>query len=111
MAALDYDLIIEQGSDYRRAIPVLDETGAPLDITGWSVRGQIRLTYTSPTPLHDLGPHLTIAGTAVELEITGEASAPWVWQLAFYDVELVDPSGNPTRLMQGRVVVSPEVTR
>lgn len=111
MAALRYDLLIEQGSTYRRSVPVLDDTGAPLDVTGWSVRGQIRLTHDSPTTVYDLGPHLTVTGTAVELVIPAEASSAWVWRWGVYDVEIVDPGGSPTRLIQGSVGVSPEVTR
>jgi hypothetical protein len=109
--ALRHDLVIEQGSTYRLSVPVLDDTSEPLDITGWTVRGQIRLTHASPTVAYDLGPHLAIAGTAVEVTIPAEDSSLWTWCGGVYDVELVDPDGNPTRLIQGNVVVSPEVTR
>jgi hypothetical protein len=111
MTALDYDLAIEQGSAYRRSIPVLDEAGSLLDVTGWSARGQIRLTHTSATTLHDLSSNLTVTDSAVVLEIPADSSAPWVWREGVYDVELVDPAGTPTRLLQGRVLVSPEATR
>jgi hypothetical protein len=109
MPALRYDLVIEQGSTFRRSIPVLDDTSAPLDLTGWSVRGQIRRSYADPTVAYDLD--LTVASSNVELVIPAEDSSEWTWRHGVYDVELIDVDGNPTRLMQGSVTVSPEVTR
>lgn len=111
MAALEYDLEVEQGSTYRRTVPVLDEDGNPLDVTGWTVRGQVRLTPLSPVVLLDLGPHLTVSGTSVELAIPGTVSSLWAWREATYDVELVAPSAAVTRLLRGRVLVDPETTR
>lgn len=111
MPALEYNLAVEQGSTFRRSIPVLDDTGVPLNVTGWSARGQIRLTHRDRTVAYDLGPHLEVAGTNVELVIPAEDSSLWTWRWAVYDVEVVDLIGNPTRLIQGSVSVSPEVTR
>lgn len=111
MAALDYDLEIEQGATYRLTIPVLDEDHRPLDVTGWSVRGQIRAHHGSAHVLYDLAARLATAGPTVVLDIPGDDSVAWVWRTGVYDIELVDPGGGSVRLAQGRVVVSPEVTR
>ena len=109
MPALEYDLAVEQGSTFRRSVPVLDDTGNPLDVTGWSARGQIRLTFRDSAPVYELD--ITVAGTNVELVIPAADSSEWMWRHGVYDVELVDLIGHPTRLIQGSVTVSPEVTR
>jgi hypothetical protein len=109
MPALEYDLNIEQGSVFRRSIPVLNDAGAPIDLTGWSARGQIRLTYRDTGVAYELD--LTAAGSTVELVIPAADSSEWQWRHGVYDVELLDADGTPTRLMQGNVTVSPEVTR
>lgn len=108
MAALRYDLIVEQGCDYERSIPVLGlEEGATL--AGWTAAGQIRAGYGSGTVLHTLD--LTPTGTNVVLKIPAAASAAWTWRLARYDVELTAPDDTVTRLVEGAVVVSAEITQ
>jgi len=64
---------------------------------------------TTPAPVYELD--ITVAGTNVELVIPAADSSEWMWRHGVYDVELVDLIGHPTRLIQGSVTVSPEVTR
>lgn len=111
MAALDYDITIEQGARYRLAVPVFDPEGAALDVTGWSLRGQIRLSHNSPDPVYSLTGVLSTSGSTVLLDIPGDDSVTWMWREGVYDVELIDPDAHTTRLLQGRVLVSPETTR
>lgn len=111
MSALDFDLRIEQGARYRLVVPVLDADGQPLDVSTWTVRGQVRPDQGSPEVVYDLTPALSVSGSTVLLDIPGAASSLWAWTEGVYDVELVDPDSHVTRLLQGRVVVSPETTR
>lgn len=110
MTARSFTLRIEQGSDYQVTVPVLGDGDQPLDVTGWTVRGQIRCTLDSAVE-HDLASGLEVTGSNVTLSIPAEISSAWAWRQGVYDVELVDPDGNPTRLLTGHVLVSPEVTR
>jgi hypothetical protein len=59
--------------------------------------------------LHTLA--LTLSGTAVTLRIPAATSAAWTFSLGRYDVELTAPDGTVTRLVEGSVVVRPEITR
>jgi hypothetical protein len=52
--ALRYDLLVEQGADYERLFPVFDGNGAPANVDGWTVTGQIRGSYGDTTVLHTL---------------------------------------------------------
>lgn len=110
MPPLPYTLTVYQGEDYERAVPMTDTgTNTPLDITGWTVAGQIRAGYSSTTVLHTLT--LTPSGTDLIVEIPGSVSAAWPWRLARYDVKLTAPNGKATRSLQGSVVVYAEITR
>lgn len=111
MAALTYDLAIEQGATFRLVVPVLDDHGAGVDLTGWAARGQIRETHSSVAVLYRLGEHISLSGSNLILEIPGDDTAVWAWSEGVYDIELVNPAGDTARLIQGRVKVSPEVTR
>ena len=109
MPAARFDLIIEQGADYEATIPVLDEAGQPQTLTGWTAAGQIRAGYASTTALATLD--LTAGATDIILRVPAATSAAWGFRLARYDVEVVAPGGATTRLVEGAVVVRPEITR
>ena len=55
--------------------------------------------------------HSTMADLAAPRRGPGSASSAWTWLIARYDVELTNPGGIPTRLLQGAVIVDPETTR
>ena len=106
MKARKYPLEVEQGSDYKRAVPVIE----PADPTGWTVAGQIRASRTLDAELlHTLD--VSIDGNDVNIYISGNESSAWNWIQAVYDVELYSPEGAKGRFLQGDVIVDPEVTR
>lgn len=114
MAALKYDMRINQGETWSIAFPVLDANGIPLTVNGWTARAQVRQYTTSPGTLFEWSTAIgnaTVAGTTVTLRLTPADTATWFWGSALYDIELSDPSGNITRLVEGKVLVDPEVTR
>jgi hypothetical protein len=106
--ALRYDLLVAQGEDYERTVPV----NGTDSLAGWSVTGQVR-DGTSPNAvlLHDLD--VTFSGLNVVLRIPGSDSSDWDWRLARYDVELRSPTPGlvPTRFLHGAVIVDAETTR
>lgn len=108
------NLTIYQGSTYTHVIPItIDDVVVPL--TGYTARMQIRSSKVSTTVLYDsttLGDLSVDAGTAtVTLELPASVSSTWSWTTGVYDIELVDASSKPYRIMQGRVDVDAEVTR
>lgn len=107
--ALRFDLLVEQGADYEATIPVLDEAGQPQTLTGWTAAGQIRAGYTAAEILHTLD--VTVQATSIVLRIPAAVSALWGWRLGRYDLEVTAPGGAVTRLVEGSVVVHPEITR
>lgn len=86
----------------------------PVNLTGYTARMEIRDKYAGVL-LYRLD---TIAGTmlidgpngAISFEIPVSVTALWTWRNAVYDVELVDAAGRVTRLLQGTISLSPEVT-
>ncbi|MFI6536666.1 hypothetical protein ACIBHY_29740 [Nonomuraea sp. NPDC050547] len=119
MAAATYDLLIEQGTPYDRVLTLRSraEGRPPLDLTGCSVRAQVRAHHGADAALlYDLatGGGLTITDPAagkVALHVPAAISASWGWRVGVYDLELVAAGGQPLRLLQGTVRVTGEVTR
>ena len=106
------NIIIDQGADFSTAITVTDDAGVVVDLTGYTGSGQIRKHYTSSTkvdftlvfgsPKSDGVVTLTLGRTiTANLE-----SGRYV-----YDVELTTSANTRSRLIEGMVTVTPEVTR
>lgn len=95
-----------------------DESSAytPVDLTGCTARMQVRAKIDATTPLLTLTTEnggISLGGTAgtIELLIDADDTAALTWTSGVYDLEIVYPGGQVTRLAYGSVTVSPEVTR
>jgi len=111
---LQYHLRINQGETFQVAIPVLDANGADVSLSGMTARGQIRTHAADPTVLYEWSAganNLAFSGNDVVITVPAATSSLWTWRTAAYDVELTDGSGNVTRLVEGHVIVHPEITR
>ena len=111
---LRYHLRINQGETFQVAIPVLDENGTQVDLSGMTARGQIRARTADATVLHEwtlVNSGLAFDTNNVVLKVPAATSSAWAWRVAEYDLELTDGDGNVTRLVEGHVIISPEVTR
>lgn len=107
LSAGDWDLYIEQGSTFVQTYTVTDD-GFTWD--GWTARAQIRTTATPDASLLlDLTPYLSITGPAVRLAIPASATDTLL-QNGRWDLEMVN-GATVVRLLNGRAVVSLEVTR
>lgn len=107
---------MEQGARFVRTLTYKNEDGQPIDLTGYSVRMDIRGGKSkSATLIHDLATAGDIsitdaAGGEVTVDIPDETTAGFSFGTAFHDVELEDSAGNVTRLVQGKIWLDKEVT-
>lgn len=116
MSAAAVDLNIDQGSTFVLPITYKDPDGNTVDISGYSARMQLRKTVAQadPADLSLVSPtNITVGTTNGQLVVTisatqtgGLTSKKYV-----YDLEIESPSGVVTRLLQGTVYVSFQVTR
>jgi hypothetical protein len=109
---------IKQGETFSNIIRVKETATTMRDITGYTFRGQARRTIADPVILFSFT--FTIQD---QLTNTGEV----LWSLAdsvttaidlagkdltaFYDIEMVDTALNVTRIIEGKIKITPEVTR
>lgn len=107
---------IYQGATFRKRLTWRAPDGTPIDLSGCTARMQVRAEVESPTVLLSLTTEnggLTLGGAAgtVDLYVSDEDAGAITWDAGVWDLEVVHPSGEVTRLAQGSVAVSPEVTR
>ncbi len=112
-----YDMTIYQGATFD--VTLTWKTGDPataVNLTTYTARMQLRSTVESSTvalELTDANGRLILGGAAgtIRLLLTATDTAALAQGGYAYDLELVTASGTVTRLVEGRVTVSPEVTR
>ena len=114
MAAATYDFEIEQGTTLNKQMVWKDSTGAPVDLSGYTARMQLRPSISSDTVLLDLTTEnggITLGGAlgTITLHFT-DAQTSALTKGGVYDIEVVT-GGNVTRLIQGAISLSKEVTR
>ena len=117
MAAAQADIVIEQGTTLNQSFQWTDSTGTAINLTGYTGRMQIRQTISTVATIADLttangGIVITAATGTVTAKISATATAAMTFTTAVYDLELIAPDGvTVTRLVQGNVTLSKEVTR
>jgi hypothetical protein len=109
-----YDLKIRQGATFRRRITWRDGNDDPVDLTDWTAVLKARRAAADSTPFLDLdetdGITLgDVAGT-IEIELDAETTSALTWRRAVYDLKLTDPDGKATLLLEGVVIVIPQVS-
>jgi hypothetical protein len=116
----DQTLNIDQGAYWSQEILWEDSNGDPVNLTGYTARMQIRKRVTDASAVIELtttNGRITLGGAAGTILLTIAAAdtaalpATPTDKRWFYDLELVPAGGQVVRLLQGRVLVSPEVTR
>lgn len=120
-----YDLRIRQGQDEAVVVRWLEDD-LPVDLSGATGLFQIRTTTAAGSAIFEATPTLDDT-TNVSLDIPGADSASWLipaarplvvgsdgvlWvDLGVYDLKLTLAGDTVVRLVQGRVWISPEVSR
>lgn len=126
MSAGKYSFTIEQGSTFSLQLEYKDNSGSPIDLTNYGGRMQIRPTLPSSTVYLSLSSSLQSDGTginfsgslgilpptsgAIGLYISATSSSLLDFDEAVYDLEIYSGS-TVTRLLEGKVRLSKEVTR
>ena len=126
MAAGRYSFVIEQGSTLNLELQYKDSNGKPINLTGYSGRMQVRPSVGSETVYLTLSSSLNADGTglnfsgssgtnpptsgSIAIYISAPSSSTLTFDTAVYDLELT--SGPVvTRLLEGQIKLSKEVTR
>jgi len=105
------NLFVDAGADYSTIITVAATNGQPLNLTGYSVASQMRKSYSSSTVYNFTTSLYDAAQGKVRLQLNNAQSSAIPAGRWLYDVEITSPSGTKTRVIEGIVTVTPEITR
>lgn len=116
MPAAEYNFSIEQGATTIKPFVWKSSDNSPVDLSGYEARMQVRRSASSPDVLLEASTsnnriQLDAAAGRFTLVLSADVTAAIEWSRGRYDIELRSPDGDVTRIVQGEITVSKEVTR
>jgi hypothetical protein len=109
--AIYSNLTIDQGSTFTVTIDVTDASDNVLNLTGYSVAGQMRKTFDSTAFTAFTATVQSAASGKVKITLTAAQTNALVSGRYVYDVEITSNEGIVTRVVEGQIEVTPGVTR
>jgi hypothetical protein len=111
MSAGTYNFTIEQGTTFSRVL-TLQENGSAMNLTGYSVASQMRSTHDSSSIAATITGTVSNASSGqITLSLTNTQTSAIEEAIYVYDVEITSGAGSVTRILEGNITVTPEVTR
>lgn len=110
-----HNFYVYRGATFSEQIEWKDESGTPVNLTGFTARLHMRETLEAADPFLTLTTEnggITLGGVAGTIQLLASATQTTAITAisGVYDIELVS-GANVTRLLEGLVIISPEVTR
>lgn len=107
------ELYMDQGSTFRNVINLTDDlTNESMNVSGYTVRSQMRRSYYSANASATIVCSVTDAANG---EITMSLAASNTSNIRagryLFDLETVDRGGVVSRVLEGIITVTPEITR
>lgn len=108
--AIKASITMDQGSEYSTTINVTDDNDLVINLTGYTGSAMMRKHYSSINS-YSFSVSISPLIGAVTISMTSNSSSLVPAGRYVYDCEIVDQYGKKTRLVEGLVTVTPEVTR
>lgn len=109
--AIIANLYVDQGSDYSNIITVAGTGGTPVNLAGFTVASQIRKSYSSSTAYSFNATVYDAETGKVRLQLTAAQSEAITPGRYLYDLEITSAGGVKTRVVEGIVVITPQITK
>lgn len=108
------DLELPQGQTWDNQF-VWESDGAAVDLSGFIARMMLRTTAEAASPTVSLSTATStmtaLSNGTIGLSYSAISSAAITAATYLYDLEVQSPSGNVRRLMEGKAIVTREITR
>jgi len=110
-----YNIVCPQGTTLMQQL-TYSENGTPVNLFGYTARMQVREITKSANVMLSLTTEnggIVLGGSAGTINLIASAAATTAMYAKeyVYDIELVSASGTVYRIIEGKFIVTPEVTR
>jgi hypothetical protein len=106
------ELSVDQGSTFETTIDIKQDDGTAINLSGFSFAGQIRKSYysTNPTASFTITPIVGSVGT-ITVSLNAATTANIRPGRYLYDIKMTDTGAKITRVIEGIITITPQVTR
>ena len=110
MAALS-NLYVDAGSTFSAIITVRNSNGTPMNLYGYTAASQIRKSYGSTTAYNFNASIYDVNLGKIRIQLSDEESGAIKPGRYLYDIEISSSAGEKLRVVEGIVLVTPEITK
>lgn len=107
--AAKVNIVIDQGTTFNTTYTIHNNADEPIDFTGYTANSQIRKSYSSSNAI-TFAVTLNTVGEVL-LSMNAATSGTITAGRYVYDVEVQDNTGVRSRIVEGIVTVTPQVTK
>jgi len=106
------ELTLDQGTTFETSIDLVGDDGAAINIAGYSFQSQIRKSYYSSNVTANLTVTVISApGGNINLSLNAATTSNIRAGRYLYDVKMIDADNITTRVVEGVITVTPQVSR
>lgn len=106
------ELTINQGATFESDLDLVDDDGSAINVAGYVFSGQIRKSYYSLNPTANLTLNIVNAANGnVNIVLSAATTANIKAGRYVYDVKMTDTANVTTRIVEGIITVTPQVTK
>ncbi len=117
MNTVNYDIVLNQGADFNLSLLWKVTTGEVANLTGYTARMKLKEHKSDTSPIINgsftTSNYITLGdeeGTIL-ISVPGAITETYIFRRVYYDLELINSNtGSITRLLEGKIILSLEVT-
>lgn len=106
------ELTVDQGATYETTLDLINDDGTAINVAGYVFSGQIRKSYYSSNSTANLT--ITVINAAngnVNLSLNAATTSNIKAGRYLYDVKMTDTANTVTRIVEGIITITPQVTK
>lgn len=105
------NLYIDQGSTFNSIVTLKNQNGTLMNLTGYTVKSQFRKSYQSSQAYTITVTLYEAANGKVKLHMDADYLSTVKAGRYLYDIEITSPIGEKLRVLEGIIVITPEITQ
>ena len=102
---------IPQGSTFSRNMTIVDNDKVVLNLTTYTINGQVRKSYNSAEYISFDIVKVNAPTGKISIGLTDSVTDNLTSNKYVYDIEITSVNGTKTRILEGIITTSPNVTR
>lgn len=107
-----YNLTIQAGESFTKEFKLLEYNNNPFNLTNYSIASYIKATATDTTPVTQFtGSSPSPTEGIISLTLPPSASALLTGSCYYYDIRITSGSNTVLYPLEGKVLVSPSITK